>query len=277
MFSGIGNMVAGIFGGGADNSAYEEAVEKWGWILDSWKENLDYEKELMEKAYGGDLLKLQGKTLASLIETQKAAAEVYRGWAGSGAGWFSHSNGYEVNDDVRWDYLRQYSQRNGNNWASIVGTDVSNLFNLDWKDLEKLKYENSQFWQSIHEDAQKYLDEYIEAGRAMEEITKQVQEQITGVSLDSVFDGFMSALYDLAEGSEDVFDEVAKNWERMMNQMVLNNLVGNKYKKQLEKWYEQWEQAYSGDESLTSDEIASLRTDYNNLVKAAADEVEALT
>lgn len=276
MFSGIGNLFAGIFGLGADNSPYEEAIEKWGWLLDSWKENLEYEKKLMEKAYGGDLLKQQGKTLASLIETQKAVAEVYRGWAGSGAGLFSHSNGYNVNDDVRWDYLRQYSQRNGNNWASIVDEDVSNLFKLSWEDLEKLKHENSQFWSSIHSDAQKYLDDYIEAGRAMVEITEQVQEQITGVSFDSVFDGFMSALYELAEGSEDVFDEVAQNWERMMNQMVLNNLVGGKYKEKLKKWYEQWEKAYSGDQNITSAEIASLRTDYNNLIKEAANEVEAL-
>ena len=276
VFSGIGNLVAGIFGLGADNSPYEEAIEKWGWLLDSWKENLEYEKKLMEKAYGGDLLKQQGKTLASLIETQKAVAEVYRGWAGSGAGLFSHSNGHNVNDDVRWDYLRQYSQRNGNNWASIVDEDVSNLFKLSWEDLEKLKHENSQFWSSIHSDAQKYLDDYIEAGRAMVEITEQVQEQITGVSFDSVFDGFMSALYELAEGSEDVFDEVAQNWERMMNQMVLNNLVGGKYKEKLKKWYEQWEQAYSGDQNLTPAEIASLRTDYNNLVKEAAEEVGAL-
>ena len=48
--SGIGGLfgfdMSGIFGGGTKN--FEAATKKWGWLLDTWKDNLEYEKKLME-------------------------------------------------------------------------------------------------------------------------------------------------------------------------------------------------------------------------------------
>lgn len=292
IFSGLGEGFASLFGGGADWSAYEDAIDKWGYLLDTWEDNLKYEKELMEKAYGGELLALQGKTLESLEKTQQAAAEVYRGWAGSGAGWFSHSNGYNVNSDVNWKYLYDYdpelAKRMGVekvkwfNQEYYGGGNVANLFDLDWKDLEKLKYENSQFWNSIHSEAQKYLDQYIEAGKAMEEVQKATWEKLTTTTSDNVFDSFLNQLYDLADESEDVFDNIAEEWQKMVNKMVINNLVGAKFQQRLESWYEdlaKLNEARNNGE-LTDEEyrkrLELLKAQYEGYVNDAKNDIELL-
>ena len=278
VFSGIGNLVAGLFGLGVDNSPYEEAVEKWGWLLDSWEDNLKYERELMEKAYGGDLLTLQKETIDGLKNAQKAAAEIYRGWAGSGAGLFSHSNGYNVNEDTDW-----WALRNGNpDIYSRMDENVANLFNLDWRELEKLKLSNTKFWQSLHGEAQKYLDQYIEAGKAMVEVQKETWQKLTTTTSDDVFDSFLNSLYDLADGSEDVFEDIAENWQKMVNRMVINNLVGKKFQDRLNSWYESLaklnEDKTNG--QLTDAEyrkrLESLRQQYDSYVESAKRDIETM-
>lgn len=259
VFTGLGGLVAGLFGGGADWSAYEEAMDKWGYLLDSWESNLKYERELMEKAYGKDAIDVSEKALKVLEDTQKAAAEIYRGWAGSGAGWFSHSNGYNVNDDTNWSYLWQYDEelakRMGvgkfNIWGRDYydGGDVSRLFDLTWQELEKLKNEAPQFWNSLHGEAQKYLDQYIEAGKAAQETIAALNEQLTTTTKEDVFDDFLNSLYELADGSEDVFDNIAENWQKMVNRMVINNLIAKDFQQKLDSWYA---------------DLAKLQSDYNN-------------
>lgn len=234
-FAGIGRMIDSIGGGflfGNDDE-YQAALDKWGWLLDTWEENLRYEKELMEKAYGGKILELQQKTIEDLRKTQQAAADVYRGWAGSGAGWFSHSNGYNANEDVNWDYLRQYDY---GLWSQMDG-NIGNLFNLDWKKLDELKHNLPQFWQTLHGEAQKYLDQYIEAGKAIEETIDSVNEKMNTISKETFFDDFLNSLYELADGSEEVFDDIAKYWQRMINRMVVNNFIADGMEEDIERVY----------------------------------------
>ena len=261
VFTGIGGLFAGLFGGGADWSAYEAAMDKWGHILDSWESNLKYERELMEKAYGKDAIDVSEKALKVLEDTQKAAAEIYRGWAGSGAGWFSHSNGYNVNDDTSWRFLWQYDPELAQKMGSTAfinpftrqmdytNGDVSRLFDLTWQELEKLKNEAPQFWNSLHGEAQKYLDQYIEAGKAAEETIAALNEQLTTTTKEDVFDDFLNSLYELADGSEDVFDNIAENWQKMVNRMVINNLIAKDFQQKLESWYA---------------DLAKLQSDYNS-------------
>lgn len=235
VFSGLGGMVANLFGGGEDWSAYEEAVAKWGGILDYWEENIKYERELMEKSYGKQAIDYSRQALKTLQDAQQAAAEIYRGWAGSGAGWFSHSNGYNVNEDTSWEYLKQYNE---DIWRQM-DDNVSNLFNLSWQELEKIKHEAPQFWNSIHSEAQQYLDNFIEAGKAAEEAIDALNERLTTTTKENVFDDFLDSLYSLADGSETVMDEMAENWQKMVNRMVINNLIfGEDFQKRLSEWYQ---------------------------------------
>lgn len=275
-----------------DNSAYEAAIDKWGWLLDTWEDNLEYEKSLMEKAYGENAIDIQQYTEGMLKNTMQAAREVYEGWAGSGAGLFSHSNGYEANRDARWDYLiksnPEIAKKLGINMVNTPrfsfyeGEDISKLFGLDWKELDKLKHENTQFWQSLYEEARNYLDQYIEAGKAIEEIQNTLNERLTTTTKENVFDDFLKSLYDLADGSEDVFDNIADAWQKMVNKMVINNLVGKQFQQSLEEWYQKLakmqKQRSEGnmDDEWYKSQLDALRDEYKGYVEDAQKQIEDL-
>ena len=309
ILEGVGGLVEGVVGRVAniitfgaldsgfisdwlfgDNSAFEEAVDKWGWLLDSWEDNLEYEKSLMEKAYGSDAIGVQQYSEEMLRNTMQAAREVYEGWAGSGAGLFSHSNGYDANSDARWDYLIKSNPEIAKKigiyeintpWFSFYeGEDISKLFGLDWQELERLKYENSQFWQSLYEEARNYLDQYIEAGKAIEEMNDALNEKLTTTTKENVFDDFLNSLYQLAEGSEDVFDDIADAWRQMVNKMVINSFVAKDFQEKLEQWYEKL--AYlqkRRSDGQVSDEyysqmLAAYKSEYDGYVKDAQNRIE---
>lgn len=251
VFTGLGGLVAGIFGGGEDWSAYDEALDKWGGVLDHWEDNVKYERELMEKAYGVKAIEASKDAVEAARKAAQAAEEIYKGWAGSGAGWFSHSNGYNVNDDVNWELLLDYSKalfdkiggtavsfNNFGHEISMVSGDVSNLFNLSWEELEKLKNEAPQFWASIHDTAREYLEQYIEACKAAEEAQEALKEKLIGKTREGVFDEFLDSLYDLADGSKTVFEDIANNWQKMVNRMAINNLVASKFQDSLSEWFD---------------------------------------
>ena len=258
----FGADLSGIFGGGTEN--FDAAVEKWGWLLDTWKDNLEYEKELMKEAYGTKVTDIQRKTEADLRQTQQAAASLYRGWASDGAGWFSHSNGYEANRDANWSYLWQYDQELAKRvgasekdflglYKYIDGGDISNLFNLSAKELKELKHNNSQFWQSLSEEARKYLDQIIELEDEIEELRRETMEQLTATSFDSMVSDFHSAMMTMDSDEKTLAD----NLQKYLQNAILSSVIAEKYKPQIEKWYKMFA-AFMEDGMLTDEEERML-------------------
>ena len=276
--SGIGKLfgadMTGIFGGGTEN--FDAAVEKWGYLLDTWKDNLEYEKSLMKEAYGSKVTEIQNKTVDYLRQSQQAAAQMYRGWASDGAGWFSHSNGYEANRDAKWEYLYQYdpelAKRMGAEQEYLFGQipyitngNISNLFDLSVEQLKELKYNNSQFWQSLSEEARKYLDQIIELEDEIKQLELEAREQLTATSFDSIVSDFEQALSKMDSTAEDF----AANFEKYMQNAVINSLMLAKYKKQLEDWYASFANAMDSGDELTKEEQQALKDDYDRIVQAA--------
>ena len=249
---GVGNLfgadLSGIFGGGTEN--FDAAVEKWGWLLDTWKDNLQYEKELLKDAYGTKVTDIQRKTEDDLRQTQQAAASIYRGWASGGAGLFSHSNGYNVNNDAKWNYLWQYDQELA---KRVGGGDVSNLFNLSAKELKDLKYNNSQFWQSLHSEATKYLDQIIELEDEIEELRKETMEQLTATSFDSMVSDFHSAMMSMDSDEKTLAD----NLQKYLQNAILSSIIAENYKPQIEQWYKMFA-AFMEDGMLSDEEERML-------------------
>ncbi|MBR1526785.1 MAG: tape measure protein [Prevotella sp.] len=277
VIQGVGNLfgadLSGIFGGGTEN--FDAAVEKWGWLLDTWKDNLEYEKSLMKEAYGSKVTDIQNKTEADLRKSQEAAAQMYHAWASDGAGWFSHSNGYEANRDANWRYLWDYdselakrmgaSQINSPWGAFISNGDISNLFSLPVEQLKELKYNNSQFWQTLSEEARNYLDQIIELEDEIKQLEIEAREQLTATSFDTIVSDFQNALLDMDSSAEDL----AENFQKYMQNAVINSLMLAKYKKQLEDWYANFANAMDSGDKLTKEEQAQLKKDYDDIVNAA--------
>lgn len=259
---GAGSLMEAVFGGGTKH--FDDAVERWGWLLDTWQDNLDYERELMEDAYGSSIMDRQDKAEEDIRRTQQAAEEMYRAWAKDGGGLFKHSQGYKANEDARWEYLRDYNEEIYNQ----VGNDIVNLFNLSAEQLEDLKHHDAQFWQSLDENARDYLDIVIESEKALEDFQNEARERLTNVSFDSIESDFARLLSDMDSDSGDF----AENFEAYMRNAVINSLMVSKYKKELEGWYDKFSQAMASDDELTRAEQERLKGEYDAIVQRAISE-----
>ena len=165
---------------------------------------------------------------------------------------------------------------------------------LDYRDLSpeemKILRSNVDMWEQIQDTGKgnyggrlaEKLNDYIEQAGKLEDITNQLYENLTTTTKDDVFDQFLNSLYDLADGSEDVFDDIANNWQQMVNKMVINNLVGERFQKTLESWYEDLAKL---NESRTKGEITDdeyrkrldeLKGQYDSYVNSAKSDIETL-
>jgi len=285
--SGVGSLfgfdMSGIFGGSTKN--FDAATKKWGWLLDTWKDNLEYEKKLMEEAYGEGVSAIVTKTERDLQMTQQAATEMYRAWASDGAGWFSHSHGYEANRDANWSYLWQYDQElakrmgaslehmfGDERFGYIANGDISRLFDLSAEELKELKYNNRQFWESLAEEARKYLDMIIEADEEMKKAVEEAREQLTGLSFHSLTSDFKSQLMDMDSDAK-TFTE---KFEKYMQNAIISSLMLSKYKSRLEAWYKSFAEASETGSELTKREQDDLKKQYEGIVNDALKERDEL-
>ena len=274
--SQVADALDGMFG--ADYSSYENMVEQYDRLIDVWDTLIDRKQEYIEMSYGPEATKA-GQEAIDIIEKQtEAYRNLGREWLNSGASVGSHSQGVRQRKNMSsddWANVAAALRRTTDNYAGLGGR-LEGLFTLSAEELRKLQEQAPEFWAKLNDETQKYLQGIIDGEQKIEDIQKQVKEQITGTSFDSVFDNFMSSLNDLANGSEDVFENVKENWQQMVNSMVLNNIIGEKYKKRIKEWYDQWFEAYDSDKDISKGEIDALREGYNQIFQDAADETKAL-
>lgn len=285
---------------GADYSGLEKAKEKYEALASVWDILIDKKKEYLGESWGVEAEQAAEEAL-KLLRTKsqynKVVAQAaldsgasmgshsikYRMWEGSYTSEGKDNKGYlntgalaSAVGEINWNDVNLAIERglSSAGLGTVRFRGMSDMLNMTADQLNWIRENYTGLWANMDDDFRQAIENIIEFGEQEAEIMKQLQEQIVGTSFDSVFDKFMSALNDLASGSEDVFQDVADNWQKMMNQMVLNNLIGHKYKEQLKKWYEQWEKAYTGDNRIDASEINELKEKYNEIVKNAAQEVE---
>jgi len=183
------------------------------------------------------------------------------------------------------------------NWKGFSSSELStfnSLFGTNWNgDLNTLTADLAANLLGMADMMQKiadtgdYGDRVVErikelaaqAGKAEEQVSA-LNEALTTTTKENVFDDFLSSLYDLADGSEDVMDNIAKNWQQMVNRMVINNLIGERMQSQLENWYEQLAQVNKDrtegkiDDSYYKQRLEQLQQQYNSYVQQGQSQIE---
>ena len=179
--------------------------------------------------------------------------------------------------------IAEFNKRHGTNWSG-------NLNDLN-ADLASLLMGEADMWQKINDTgkggyggrvADKIAELAEQAGKAKEQTDALYESLTAGTTRENVFDDFLNSLYDLADGSEDVMENIAKNWQQMVNHMVINNLIGAKMQQDLEKWYEELaelnRQRTKEGSTMTDDfyksELKRLQDDYTSLVESGQQQIE---
>lgn len=214
---------------------------------------------------------------------QRETIDNYKGIAQAQAGYHSAHHSFNY-------YWRGYSQEQIDRLSAQMGRKWNgDIWNLSPEEMKMLR-SNVDMWKLLQDTGKggyggrvaEKLDKYIEQAGKLKEITDTLYENLTTTTKDNVFDSFLNSLYGLANGSEKVFDEIAENWQEMVNKMAVNNLVGAKFQKNLETWYENLAKL---NKARTSGEITdaeyrkrldALKQEYEDYVKSARNDIEQL-
>lgn len=279
--SQVVDALDGMFG--ADYSSYNALVEQYDRLIGVWDTLIDRKSEYIDMSYGAETIRV-GQEALDLIEKQ---AEAYRTLgrerlnAGASAG--SHSIGRRLSQNTDSDDWASIAQSLG--WSEeyakdFIGTSrMTGLFDLTAEQIRKLQEGNQVWWAKMDDDVRKYLESIIDNEEKWKATQAQIREQLTTTTEENVFSGFLDDLYSLADGSEDVFDDIAENWQQMVNKMVVNNLVGQKFQESLKGWYKALSDAMkkrteSGDNATFKNELDRLQGEYSDYVHQAQEEIE---
>lgn len=258
--------------GGADYSSYNKMVDRYKILLDVWDELIDKKEEYIDISYGDEIIKV-GKEAEELAQK---SIEAYKNLgkerlnAGASAG--SHSIGVRQRKNMSkegWEEAKKALGQDFYNFKIGEGR-MSGLFDLSIDQLEKLKEDAPTFWAKLDDDVRDYLNNIIEGQAKIEEIQKQVKEQLTQVSFDSMYDSFIDTLMDMDSSSKDFADDISTYFMRAM----LANTIGEKYRDKLEEWYNKF--AESMEKGTLDKDMASLRSEYNQYIEDAIKERDNL-
>lgn len=268
-------LTFGAFGlGGADYSRYNEMVEEYNKLNDIWDELIDKKREYIDMSYGVEADKV-GQEAIDLVEKQ---IEAYRTLGkerlNSGASVGSHSIGKRMAKNTSssdWQDIANALDMSVNAAKEFIGTGrMTGLFDLTVEQLEKLQ--STAFWEDMDDDVREYLNSIIEGEAKIEEIQNQVKERLTQTTFDSVFDSFVDTLMDMDSSAKDF----AEDFSEYMQRAILTNMVGEKFSKELQDWYDSFAEAGKDEEGITKGDMEELRKQYEEIVDAAVAERDKL-
>ncbi len=210
-------------------------------------EKLTDRNELLEQAIENLTEEMEKSRGATAIDISRSAANLqketnanYLQMAQAQAGYHSSHHSFNY-------YWSDFSQEQKDRLSRQIGRQWNgSLWDLSPEEMKTLR-SNVDMWEKIKNTGKggyggrvaEKLNNYIDQAGKLEEITNALYENLTTTTKENVFDDFLNSLYDLADGSEDVFDDIADNWQSMVNKMVVNNLIGANFQKKLEGWYEE--------------------------------------
>ena len=202
-----------------------------------------------------------------------------------------HSNAYNwtIDRDMVRDInklLSEYAEKNGKDasWITPGLNDWNEFRDLSPEEMAYIRTHSPEIWRRLlsigNYDNSEYFDAFADLAGSLEEITQDLYEVLTTTTADNVFNDFLDSLTDMANGAQDVMDDIADNWQEMVNKMVVNNLVGAQFQEKLKAWYEELAKVNKSrvrgeiDDAEYNRLLEQLRQQYQGYVDEAKSEIE---
>lgn len=279
IIGGAIGMATGLVGVlGADYSAYNKMKEEYASLIDVWDILISKKKEYVDISYGDEARKAGQEAIDILNKKSQAKIDLGIERLNSGASITSHSIGVRIRKSMTrngWDQWDEFARSIGMDPGAIGGR-LTGLFSLTGEQLSKLQEDAPTFWAKLDGDVKGYLQDIIDCNEEIENMKEQLKETMTGVSFDSFYDNFVSALSGMDKDSKDFADD----FENYLKNAILSNLVANKYRSKIEELYNDWanKSDSNGDGifDLTSSEADELRKAQQALAEEMIAERDAM-
>lgn len=251
------NAMGNLFG--PDGTAYYEGVkEQLEAINEVYDRIIDKSKE--DIVFGGGFASVQAATRAmdnyekKVINLQKIAAASGR----AGASWKSHSAEWHSNKNV--GTIGGFEQM-----SDILGKSISSmtdLYSLSGDELFLIQSQMPEAWSLIDARIRENLDSIVACKDEANELRDALNQAMTGVDIDSFYNGFIDQLSDMDTSFEDMCD----NFEDSLRKSIIAGLVASQYQDRINALYEQWSDAAQSDEKMTEEEANALKNQYQQIV-----------
>ena len=260
IITGIGSWFgAGDFFNNSNAKEVQELTEKLTKSNESLRRSIDKLKDTIDNTSGTSAIENYEDAYEKqkrIIEQQRQMLEAQMGYHDS-----HHSNAYYWN--LGTQNYRKINQLLGTNVWSL-----DQMYKLTPEQMDKIRMYLTDVWQAILDqgkyDKSEYWEAYADEAGKLEDLTKQISENLTQTSFSSLRDQFVSALMDMDTDAESFAD----NFSEYMMKALLNAKIGDLLDDELDSWYNDWAQemkAKGG--SLSAADIQKYRDGWNAIVK----------
>lgn len=259
------SLLKGIFSiGGYDWEAYNDMMDRYKSLEETWDRLIDKKKEYISDGYGIEAENIRKDTERLIQEQTEAARRMGNAWIDAGRSWRSHSQGYLLNRNMSDTSKGQAIGAFGSDWQR-------NILQMSSEQLRKL-YEDSsmaQFWAELKQYGGDFYDiimRIVNEQENLESVADTLNERLTFRSFDDVESSFNEMLTDMGKDAKDFSDDMEDNFQNA----IIRTFVYSKYQSKLKAFYERWADAMKGD--LSAGELETLRSEYMNIVNDAINE-----
>ena len=187
-----------------------------------------------------------------------------------------HSNAYYWNLSAQ-DYaainktLAEQSKIRGGYTNSSINkvNSLEDIYKLTPEQMTDIRTHNADVWKNMTDqgkyDKTEYWEQYTELAGKLEELTEQINENLTQTTFDSMKSDFINNLMDMSKSAKDF----SNDFTTMLNQSMLNFALGDLMNKKLKPLYESWanKMKENGGRQLTPTELNNLKEEYDKIVQ----------
>lgn len=186
-----------------------------------------------------------------------------------------HSNAYYWNlsasdyASINKTLAQQAAIKGGYTGATINRVNsLEDLYKLTPEQMNDIRTYNQDIWKEMLEqgkyDKSEYWEKYTELAGKLEELTEQINQNLTQTSFDAMKNDFLSSLTDMSKSAQDFADDFTAMLNKSMLNFAISKLMDEKLKPLYKKWANKMKE--NGGRNLTSDEINDLKEEYQKII-----------
>lgn len=281
ILSGFNNILG--LGIGKGNVEYvTELTEKLTDSNDRLRDSIDRLKDKMDESAGGEAIKNYEQAKDAQEQLNRQTLEILKAQMSyTGA---HHSNAYywgeaidgnaatssRIYDSINKSLIEWLKTNPNANYSISSVNSYEDMFKLTPEQMAYIRDYDREIWNEITDigkyDKSEYWENYADLAGQLENLTEQINENLTQVSFDSLRDSFMNTLLDMDADAQDFADDFGE----YMMKSLLNYQLGDVFDEDLKKWYDDWAQMMSGQNgNLTDDQMNELKDRWEDMVDEA--------
>lgn len=244
ILSGFNNILG--LGIGKGNVEYvTELTEKLTDSNDRLRDSIDRLKDKMDESAGGEAIKNYEQAKDAQEQLNRQTLEILKAQMSyTGA---HHSNAYywgeaidgnaatssRIYDNINKSLIEWLKTNPNANYSISSVNSYEDMFKLTPEQMAYIRDYNREIWNEITDigkyDKSEYWENYADLAGQLENLTEQINENLTQVSFDSLRDSFMNTLLDMDADAQDFADDFGE----YMMKSLLNYQLGDVFDEDL--------------------------------------------